>query len=419
VNKMTATAQEAYQQRLNRILDAVALKVPDRVPVLLLNHFFAAKYANITLKEAYHDPEKWYQANKKMVLDLDPDLYQAPWMLINPAKAMEALDFKQIKWPGHGIPDNHSFQFVEAEYMKPEEYEALLDDPSDFVMRTYLPRICGALEPFKTLPPLQSFLNGYIVFGLTAAFAQPEVIAAFECLAKAGREYMKYQEKEQQFYKEMTELGYPHWGVAAGLVAFDLISDMLRGMRGSMLDMYRNPDKLLEAEEKFYPMIIQSAILASKMNNNRFVFMPLHRGADGFMSNEQFEKFYWPYLKRLILDTIDAGLIPFVFFEGGYNERLEYLKELPKGKLIAQLDTTDIVKAKKVIGDTICIAGNMPVSLLQTGTPEKVKDYAKWMIDEVAGEGGFIMSSRGVLDEADPELVKVWIEFTKEYGVYK
>ena len=65
---MTATAQEAYQQRLNRILDAVALKVPDRVPVLLLNHFFAAKYANITLKEAYHDPEKWYQANKKWCL---------------------------------------------------------------------------------------------------------------------------------------------------------------------------------------------------------------------------------------------------------------------------------------------------------------------------------------------------------------
>ena len=61
----------------------------------------------------------------------------------------------------------------------------------------------------------------------------------------------------------------------------------------------------------------------------------------------------------------------------------------------------------------------MPVSLLQTGTPEKVKDYTKKLIDEVGRDGGYIMSTRGVLDEADPELVKVWVEFTKEYGVYK
>ncbi len=414
---MAATVQDAYQERLNRILDAVALKVPDRVPVLLLNHFHAAKHGNITLKEAYYDPEKWYQANKKMLLELQPDLYQAPWLLINPGEAMNALDFKQIKWPGHGIPEDHTFQFVEDEYMKPEEYDALLDDPSDFAVRTYLPRICGSLESFKTLPPLKAFITGYIGFGVTAAYAQPEVIAAFESLAKAGREYLKYIEKEQEFYKEMAE--FPFWGVAAGLVPFDLISDMLRGMRGSMLDMYRSPDKLLEAQEKLYPMIIESAIVNSKINNTQFVFMPLHRGADGFMSNKQFERFYWPFLKKLIEDTIDAGLIPYVFFEGGYNERLEYLKELPKGKIIAQLDTTDLFKAKEVIGDMHCIAGNMPVSLLQTGTPEKVKDYAKKMIDVAGRDGGFIMSSRGVLDEADPELVKVWVDFTKEYGVYK
>ena len=149
---MTSTAQERYQKRLNRVLDAVALKVPDRVPVLLINHFLGAKYGNITLKEAYYDPDKWYQANKKMLLELQPDMYQAPWLLINPGEAMNALDFKQIKWPGHGIPEDHSFQFVEGEYMKVEEYDALLDDPSDFAVRVYLPRICGSLEPFKNLP---------------------------------------------------------------------------------------------------------------------------------------------------------------------------------------------------------------------------------------------------------------------------
>lgn len=414
---MAQSAKDLYRQRLNRVLDAVALKVPDRVPVLLINQFLGAKYGDMTLKEAYYDPEKWYQANKKMLQELEPDLYQEPWLLINPGKAMEALDIKQIKWPGHGIPENHTFQFVEGEYMKPEEYDHLLDDPSDFAFRKYLPRICGALEPFQNLPPLKAFLTGYIGMGITAFFTQPEVINALESLAEAGREYARYKVKEIEYYQEMSE--YPVLGFSGGLVPFDLISDMLRGMRGTMLDMYRNPEKILEAQEKLYPMIIEGAILNAKINNTQFVLMALHRGADGFMSIKQFETFYWPFLKKLIADTVGAGLIPYVYIEGGYNERLQYLRELPKGKVIVHLDTTDIFKAKEVIGDTVCIAGNMPTSLLQFGTPEKVKDYTKKMIDVAGKDGGFIMSHRGVLDETNPELVKVWIDFTKEYGVYK
>ena len=82
-------------------------------------------------------------------------------------------------------------------------------------------------------------------------------------------------------------------------------------------------------------------------------------------------------------------------------------------------DTTDLVKAKAVLGDTMCIVGNVPPSLLQIGSPDKVRDYARKLIDTVGKGGGFIMSSRSVLDEANPELVKVWAEFTKEYGVYQ
>ncbi len=82
-------------------------------------------------------------------------------------------------------------------------------------------------------------------------------------------------------------------------------------------------------------------------------------------------------------------------------------------------DTTDISKAKEVLGDIMCIAGNMPASLLQSGTPEKVREYTKMLIDVAGKGGGFIMSSRTVLDEANPELVEVWADFTREYGVYQ
>ncbi|MGD8466083.1 MAG: hypothetical protein PVI09_19665 [Anaerolineae bacterium] len=39
--------------------------------------------------------------------------------------------------------------------------------------------------------------------------------------------------------------------------------------------------------------------------------------------------FYWPHLKALINGLLDAGLISCPFFEGTYDQRLEYLTELP------------------------------------------------------------------------------------------
>ena len=150
----------------------------------------------------------------------------------------------------------------------------------------------------------------------------------------------------------------------------------------------------------------------------RLGFSALHRGSDGFMSIKQFEKFYWPGLKTVIMSIINRGVTPFIFFEGSWDQRLEYLRELPKGKVLGWFDRTDLFRAKEIIGDMMCICGDMPLSLLQTGTPEQVKAYAKKLIDVVGKGGGFIMGSNTSLDDARPDLVKVWVDFTKEYGVY-
>jgi uroporphyrinogen-III decarboxylase len=124
-------------------------------------------------------------------------------------------------------------------------------------------------------------------------------------------------------------------------------------------------------------------------------------------------------LKKLILTLIDNGLTPCPFFEGDYTMRLKYLAELPKGKILGLFDGTDIYKVKEALGNTMCISGMMPLSLLQVGTPDSVRAYTKTLIDVVGKGGGFIMGPRCIMDEANPELVKVWFNFTKEYGVYR
>jgi len=206
------------------------LKVPDRVPVWFQDAgYFPAKYVGITCEEAMFNSDKLFAAYKKALVDFAPDMYFNPGSAIHsPGGALEAVNCMMIKLPGRGVSPLYSHQFVEGEYMKAEEYYELINDPTDFAMRKYLPRIFGALKPLETLPPLNGLLGG-----------------------------------------------------------------------------------------------------------------------------------------------------------------------------------------------TMCISGMIPLSLLQVGTPEKVKAYAKELIDRVGKGGGFIMGPRSIMDEANPELVKVWVEFTKEYGVYR
>ena len=146
--------------------------------------------------------------------------------------------------------------------------------------------------------------------------------------------------------------------------------------------------------------------------------MALHRGADGFMSVKQFEEFYWPYLKRVIIGLIDEGCVPCIFFEGNYDQRIEYLFEIPKGKALAHFDSTDMFRAREILGDHLCFRGNVPASILQTGTTDDVKSYVKELIDKVGKNGGLMISARSSIDEVKPENLHAMIDFTKEYGVY-
>jgi uroporphyrinogen-III decarboxylase len=136
------------------------------------------------------------------------------------------------------------------------------------------------------------------------------------------------------------------------------------------------------------------------------------------MSEEQFKKFFWPTFRELMVRLIDNGLIPCPLWEGNCTSRLEIIKDIPAGKAMYAFESTDIFKAKKILGDTVCVRGNVPISIMATGTPDDVRACCKKLIDEVGRDGGYIMDTSTGLDDAKLENVKALFEFTKEYGVY-
>jgi hypothetical protein len=411
-------AEKAYKERVTRFKDAIQLKKkPDRVPVFTIHGFFPALYAGFTPQEVMYDYDKLNIAFKKYVLDFAPDGHIGS-VAPGPGKLFEILDYKLYKWPGHGVSPEYGYQCNEGEYMMADEYDALIQDPSNFYSNVYLPRIFGALQAF-TAPSLSNVLEMYGAGFNFIPYGIPPVQAAYKALMEAGSEALKWVGAIGAHGAEMATLGFPAFWDGPAKAPFDMIGDTLRGTKGIMTDMYRQPDKLLQAMEVMTPLVIKMGVSGVKMSGVPIVPIVMHKGADGFLSDEQYKKFYWPTFRKLLMGFIAEGIVPFCFAEGGYNSRLEIIRDLPKGKVIWWLDRTDMAKAKKILGDVACIGGNVPPDLLAVGTPQQVKDQVKKLIDTCAKGGGYIMGNGTVIEQAKPENLHAMIDFTKEYGVYK
>ncbi len=249
---MNKTARELLAERKKRVEDATNLRVPDRVPSIPRFDYFAAKYAGITNYDAFYNAKKWKAACRKTITDFQPDMYIVSYIV--PGPVLEALDPRQVKWPGHGVLPDHSHQFSDEEIMKADEYESFLNDPSDFALRSYLPRVYGALEPFQKLPPLSHMLLSYTKATLTSLLVKPECMEAFKALFKAGRAMQKWNAIMDSMPQEMEELGFTPFYRSTTMPPYDVLQNFLRGMRGTMLDIYKQPEKIVEACNKILPL---------------------------------------------------------------------------------------------------------------------------------------------------------------------
>jgi uroporphyrinogen-III decarboxylase len=183
--------------------------------------------------------------------------------------------------------------------------------------------------------------------------------------------------------------------------------------------MINAPEKLHSAFKMYTPMAIKGAVADAELRKTKTVLVPMRRGAAEFMSNEQYEEFYWPYLKQLLIGLVEADLRPVAIFEGECDGVLEFLPELPPGKIIGHFDKIDRRKAKRLIGNVMCFWGNVSSSLLCHGTPREVRDDVKELIDIFGDNGGLIVDgAMGIPDDAKPENVQAMTEAAHEFGVF-
>jgi len=208
-------------------------------------------------------------------------------------------------------------------------------------------------------------------------------------------------------------------GVTFAKAPFDIIGDTLRGTTNIMKDMFRRPKQLLAALDKVADFQIATILKSRGIENSLIITYPLHKGADGWMSKQQWDTFYWPSLKKVMDAFIAEGLIQSLFAEGSFNTRLDLIDQFPKGSCIWYFDRTDIFVAKQKLGKKYCLEGNIPSSMLVTGEPKDVKEYCKRLIQEVGKGGGYLMCAGSSPENPKLENLYAMIEAINEYGWYK
>jgi len=408
-------AEKAYRERVTRFIKAIKLEKPDRVPMMIPVQFLPSIYAGYNLGTVMHDYVKLKEAWLKFLNDFEADSFLPPSLAL-PAKVLEMIDFKLLKWPGYSLPDDApSYQFVEGEYMPPEEYDALIDDPADYLQRYFLPRAAGVFKPFSKLARLTPFVA--IPVGYVGQFADPEIQKAYQTLFEASQECMKWAMALGEISQIGLVSGYPNiWG-GMSQAPFDMVGDFLRGTRGIMMDIFQRPDKLQAAMARLTPIAISEAVNSANASGCPIIFIPLHKGTGGFMSNKQFEEFYWPTFKEVMMGLIDEGLVPLPFAEGNYEPRLEIIKDLPRSSTLWWFEHMDMAKAKKILGHT-CIAGNVPVTMMVTGKPAEVKERCRQLIETCSPGGGYILTAGAWMDVGNHENLRAMMAAAKEYGKY-
>lgn len=399
-----------------RVADAIALMEADRVPFApKLGIGAYAQAGGVTWYEALMDFRTLKPGVIEFLKRYEPDLYWGPAGY--PSNVMEVLGTQAVRWPGPtwNVDRNMGFQLVDTAYLEQDEYDAFLLDPSRFLMNKVYPR---RHEKLKGLAKLN--FSDVVEFGhyvKMSAFADPEVRQALIALMSAGDESAKWLAAQNELAGVALEMQTPLGVVAGQNAPYDMLADNLRGFVNLSMDILETPDKVLAALDVMTEFALEN-VRGLKDSGLRYCFMPMHGGTDDMMSPASYEKFYWPSLRRVMEEVIRIGMIPYVFFEGNYNTRLDVIKEMPKGKCLYMFEKVDLVKAKKALGNTVCFCGTLPSASLIYGAEQEITDETKRIMDICAPGGGFIMDASIVIDKYDAKNMDAWQRATLEYGKY-
>lgn len=381
MSKETMTSEE-------RVWAAMRLEKPDRVPIAILATAAPlSRLGGITIAQFYSDGKKADETISKVFddcggWDLDLGSLSADSILMNKV-IMSLVQGMKLEFPGLDLPDNYSYQAREQEVLKREDYDTIADIGWEkFMLNDFIYRLVDI-----TPDQLDGYMNAVI----------PRFFEGIEAWNKRGVVTM---------YPPTTFTNHPFFRLSLG-----------RSMIKFTEDLYYEPDKVERALKKMTAEFIETQVSGCKLFNSKKTLVTEERAGPFFYPPKIFDRFWWPYTMEIVNALWSEGIVSWFHLDTPWDRSISYFKQLSRGSAVLAFDgTTDIFAAKKVLRGHLCLAGDVQADLLSIGKPEEVEAYCKKLIDEVGGDGGFILCSGCEVPEAVKiENLKAMIKTGKTY----
>lgn len=345
------TSQELYNERLTRFKKAMNLEKPDRLPIYNYGSPCFPGFVDPNFKkeeyfsDAAHVDDLMFKA-----FEMFPEIDNAP-MMAYVSSILGVIWYAKMKLPGRELAPDAMWQVDEVGPMKEEDYDTIINKGWKGMSAELLFNRLGYTPEGIALAP--EYLNG--------------------------------------FHKKVENAGLVEMFPYTFVPPFEILSGA-RSLAVFMKDLRRMPEKVIAAINVMADEMAPDLKASVEAINPLTVFNGATRGGCDFLSLKMFEKFFWPTTKKLSDVVIEGGSKVLFHFDGNWEANLPYFLEFPKTSGIFDSDSlTNIFKVKEILGDHMCITGDVPPALLSVGTPEEVYNYSRKLVAEI-GPKGFIMS---------------------------
>jgi uroporphyrinogen decarboxylase len=140
-----------------------------------------------------------------------------------------------------------------------------------------------------------------------------------------------------------------------------------------------------------------------------------------FLSPDMFAEFITPYLKELIARYRAMGFYTIKHTDGDIRPILDQLVESGPHALhsIDPQAGVDIAEVKRQYGDRMCLIGNVNCGLLQSGTPDEIRENVRYALRHGMPGGGYIFSTSNCVYTGLPlERYEIMLDTWRTEGIY-
>lgn len=391
-------AKELYQKRYDNLMKAIRRDNPEWVPTLTNPGGAMAAWAGKRIVDLYYDPAAYSDAMNKLfgVINTDATLYNG---CVHSPKMEQAFRGEtQMRFGNDGNVEQH----VAMPMMRGDEYDQLIADPDEFVNEVLVPRkypwMFTSDDPMEGVRAIETMVNEQFYKGITL---DPE-------MNKAAEEQYGVVQMADYWFMEIYP-GYP---------AIDLIFDSLRGFRETLVDLRRQPDKVMQACEVLWEKRMKPSF--DTPLEASFPYYASYPHIPTYLSPKQFGKYYWPQYLATIKRLNDAGNKMIICLEGSWMKFLDFFQDAPKDSCFMMVDEDDPIEMNSRIGDQQLMIGGMKLAMIHANSKEDNLAYARKVIDACAPGGGFIFGSDKTTIAAG-DINQTYIDvydFVHEYGRY-